>query len=876
MKTSAIREEFLDFFERNGHQRVRSSALVPSNDPSLLFTNAGMVQFKDVFLGHEQLPFKRATSSQRCVRAGGKHNDLENVGYTARHHTFFEMLGNFSFGDYFKREAINLSWELITQVFNLDPKRLLVTVYEEDSEAYEIWRRDINLPVEKIIKIGDSKGGQKYQSDNFWQMGDTGPCGPCSEIFWDHGSGVPGGPPGSENEDGDRFIEIWNLVFMQYNRDETGMLKQLPKPSVDTGMGLERMAAVLQNVSSNYEIDIFKSLIRATGKLIGTDDLRLNSLKVIADHIRACSFLILDGVIPGNEGRGYVLRRIIRRAARHGYKLGQTKPFLHLLTKSIAKEMGDAYPELRSRRQEVAIALEEEEKRFVHTLEKGMELLNAAMSSERKKLDGNTVFRLYDTYGFPIDLTADIAREKNIDLDLEGFESEMTAQRERARASSKFQKNTNLELSGQSTVFVGYKSQTCESNVVAIIKDSKLEMSLESDERGIIVLDRTPFYSESGGQVGDRGLVRVISKEAGDFEVNDTQAIKAGIFGHIGVMSNGAIKVGDRVTAIVDEEFRNKTTCNHSATHLLHAALRNLLGNHVQQKGSLVDETKLRFDFSHGKPITADIQKKIEIIVNHQIMLNNKVLIDTMSYDEAVAGGALALFGEKYADIVRVVDIENFSKELCGGTHVSSTGEIGFFKITEENGVASGIRRIEAATGRRALNFVQKQDDLLKKIKSRLKVGEGDVEDKIIQTLENLKILDRENESLKHELATSTVTSLLESIKVVGEVRVLTKVIENLNGGNLRGIMDIIKNKIRSGVAVLATVGKDNKITIVAGVTDDLTNKFKAGDLANFVAEQVGGRGGGKEGMGQGGGINPENLNNALKSVELWLHQGTE
>ena len=744
MKSSEIRTQFLKFFERNGHTIVASSPLVPGNDPTLLFTNAGMVQFKDVFLGLDKRPYNRATTSQRCVRAGGKHNDLENVGYTARHHTFFEMLGNFSFGDYFKRDAIRLAWELLTKDYGLAPERMWVTVYQDDDEAYDIWAKDIKVPPARIARIGDKPGGPKYQSDNFWQMGDTGPCGPCTEIFWDHGPGIPGGPPGTPDADGDRYIEIWNLVFMQFNRDEAGTLHPLPKPSVDTGMGLERIAAVLQGVHSNYEIDLFQDLIRGAARVTGARDLSSNSLKVIADHIRACSFLVVDGVIPGNEGRGYVLRRIIRRAIRHGYKLGQKQPFFHLLVDDLAKVMGAAYPELVAEKSRVIGVLKQEEERFAETLEHGMQVLEGALHREDRMLDGSTVFKLYDTYGFPVDLTADIARERGLQVDLAGFEAEMQQQRERARAASKFRMTQGTEYTGKATEFHGYETLKLDATVVALYVDGSSVDRLGSGERGVVVLDRTPFYAESGGQVGDRGVLVRHATPISSFKVEDTQKISAEVFGHHGVVTSGELRLGHTVSAEVDMALRSAAMFNHSATHLMHAALRQVLGHHVQQKGSLVDEHKTRFDFSHDRPLSAEEIREIERLVNEEIRANAAVEARVMHYDQAIKAGAMALFGEKYGDEVRVIGMGDFSTELCGGTHVRRTGDIGFFKIVAQSGVAAGIRRVEAVTADGALQHVQEQTAALEGVAEMLKAHPMEIGSRLNQMIDNVRSLEKE------------------------------------------------------------------------------------------------------------------------------------
>jgi len=870
MKSDEIRNRFLKFFERNGHSIVASSPLVPGNDPTLLFTNAGMVQFKDVFLGQDKRPYARATTSQRCVRAGGKHNDLENVGYTARHHTFFEMLGNFSFGDYFKRDAIRFSWNLLTEEFGLDPERMWITVYETDDEAYDIWANDINVPAERIARIGDKPGGPKYQSDNFWQMGDTGPCGPCSEIFWDHGPAVEGGPPGSADEDGDRYIEIWNLVFMQFNRDESGTLNPLPKPSVDTGMGLERIAAVLQDVHSNYDIDLFQDLIKAAARATGATDLDNNSLKVIADHIRACSFLIIDGVIPGNEGRGYVLRRIIRRAIRHGYKLGCKKPFFYTLVDDLSRVMGDAYPELPASANQVAETLKQEEERFAETLENGMGVLEGALHREDRMLDGETVFRLYDTFGFPVDLTADIARERGVQVDFAGFESAMEAQRARARAASRFQSARGVEYEGQATKFDGYETLNEQANVVALYRDGISVDRLEAGEHGIVVLNRTPFYAESGGQVGDRGILVTTSSPFATIKVVDTQKIRAEVFGHHGEMLKGELKVGDVINAQVDLRLRKATMFNHSATHLMHAALRKVLGDHVAQKGSLVDEHKTRFDFSHPKPMQADDIARVESIVNEEIRRNLPVKARVMKYDDAIKAGAMALFGEKYGDEVRVIGMGDFSTELCGGTHVSRSGDIGFFKIAMETGVAAGIRRLEAVTASAALDVVQKRESQFSEIAAALKAAPEEVEHRLVQVLENVKRLEKELARLKSKIASAQGDDLADQAVSVGSAKVLAANLDGADVKTLRETVDKLKDKLESAVIVLGSA-HDGKVSLIAGVTSNLTSTVKAGDLVNFVAGQVGGKGGGRADMAQAGGSDAAALPQALASVENWV-----
>jgi alanyl-tRNA synthetase len=872
MKSDEIRRRFLKFFERNAHTIVASSPLVPGNDPTLLFTNAGMVQFKDVFLGQDKRPYVRATTSQRCVRAGGKHNDLENVGYTARHHTFFEMLGNFSFGDYFKRDAIRLSWKLLTEEYGLDPERMWVTVYETDDEAYDIWTKDIEISAERVARIGDKPGGPKFQSDNFWQMGDTGPCGPCSEIFWDHGPEVEGGPPGSADADGDRYIEIWNLVFMQFNRDESGTLHPLPKPSVDTGMGLERIAAVLQGLHSNYEIDLFQDLIKAAARETGTKDLDNNSLKVIADHIRACSFLIIDGVIPGNEGRGYVLRRIIRRAIRHGYKLGCKKPFFYTLVDDLSRVMGDAYPELPSSAKRVAETLKQEEERFAETLDNGMGVLEGALHREDRMLDGETVFRLYDTFGFPVDLTADIARERGVQVDFAGFESAMEAQRERARAASRFHSARGVEYEGQATQFDGYETLNEQASVVALYRDGTSVDRLAVGEHGIVVLDRTPFYAESGGQVGDRGVLVTTSSPFATLKVVDTQKIRTEVFGHHGKMAKGELKVGDIVTAQVDLRLRNATMFNHSATHLMHAALRKVLGDHVQQKGSLVDEYKTRFDFSHSKPMKADEIARVESLVNEEIRRNKPVKARVMKYDDAIKAGAMALFGEKYGDEVRVIGMGDFSTELCGGTHVSRSGDIGFFKTVLETGVAAGVRRLEAVTAQMALDYVQKRESQFTEIAAALKAAPEEVEHRLVQVLENVKRLEKELARLKSKIASAQGDDLADQAVSVGSVRVLAANLDGADVQTLRETVDKLKDKLESAVIVLGSV-RNGKVTLIAGVTGNLTSSVKAGDLVNFVASQVGGKGGGRADMAQAGGTNTTALPQALASVEAWVRE---
>jgi alanyl-tRNA synthetase len=864
MKSNEIRAKFLDYFAGKGHAVVPSSPLVPGNDPTLLFTNSGMVQFKDVFLGQDKRNYVRATTSQRCVRAGGKHNDLENVGYTARHHTFFEMLGNFSFGDYFKKDAIHFAWELLTGIYGLPKDKLWVTVYQTDDEAYDIWSKQIGVPVGRIVRIGDKPGGG---SDNFWQMADTGPCGPCSEIFYDHGPEVPGGPPGSPDADGDRYIEIWNLVFMQFNRDDKGKLHPLPKPSVDTGMGLERIAAVLQHVHSNYEIDLFQDLIKAAARETGTKDLANNSLKVIADHIRATSFMIVDGVIPGNEGRGYVLRRVIRRAIRHGYQLGQKKPFFHNIVADLVKAMGEAYPELATVRERVAGVLRQEEERFAETLENGMKVLEGALTREDKMLDGDTVFQLYDTFGFPVDLTADIARERNVRVDYAGFESAMERQRERARAASKFQMGSAVEYSGSKTVFKGYDTLAVQdAEVIAIYREGTSVQSISGGEAGIVVLDRTPFYAESGGQVGDAGELDAAS---GTFIVADTQKIQPDVFGHHGKLSAGTLTVGDKVAAKVDTARRARTMRNHSATHLMHKALREVLGSHVQQKGSLVDAGKTRFDFSHHEPMTDEQIRRVEAMVNTEVLANAATSARVMRFDEAVKGGAMALFGEKYGDEVRVLDIGS-SRELCGGTHVARTGDIGFFKVVGETGIAAGVRRIEAVTAEGALAWVQQQEDVLTTAASALKSGPHEVGQKITQMLDNVRHLEKELARLKSKLASSQGDELADQAVDVNGVKVLAAIMDGADSKALRESVDKLKDKLKSAAVVLAAV-EGGKVSLIAGVTANLTSKIKAGELVNHVALQVGGKGGGRPDMAQAGGTDATKLPQALASVRVWV-----
>jgi alanyl-tRNA synthetase len=866
MTSAEIRSSFLDYFKSKGHTIVASSSLVPANDPTLLFVNSGMVQFKDTFLGKEKRAYLRATTSQRCVRAGGKHNDLENVGYTARHHTFFEMLGNFSFGDYFKKDAIQFAWELLTKVYGLPPEKLWTTVYETDDEAYDLWTRVIGVPKERCVRIGDKAGGAKYQSDNFWQMADTGPCGPCSEIFYDHGPDVAGGPPGSADADGDRYIEIWNLVFMQYNRDDKGVMTPLPKPCVDTGMGLERVAAVLQHVHSNYEIDLFQDLIAAAARETRQKELKNPSLNVIADHIRACAFLIVDGVIPGNEGRGYVLRRIIRRAIRHGYKLGQKQPFFYHLVADLDKAMGDAYPELRSAAKRVAEVLKQEEERFAETLEHGMGLLEGALASGEKLLDGETIFKLYDTFGFPVDLTADICRERGVSLDLAGFEAAMAQQRERARAASRFTSAAGLDYSGRKTEFRGYDTLVTAAKVVALYREGANVDALNSGETGSVVLDQTPFYAESGGQVGDRGE---LVGSTGTFTVDDTQKIQSEVFGHHGMLKTGTLKVGDTVEAKVDVARRESTMRNHSVTHLMHKALREVLGSHVQQKGSLVDADKTRFDFAHDKPMSGEEIRKVEQLVNDEILRNTPTRAQIMPIEDAKKSGATMLFGEKYGDEVRVLDIGS-SREFCGGTHVARTGDIGFFKVLEQAGVAAGIRRIEATTGAGALRWVQAVEDERNFVEGFYQASGEALRKKLLQEREERRNLEKELSRLRSKLAMGQGQDLASQAADVKGVKVLAAALDGADVKTLRETMDKLKDKLKSAAIVLGAVS-DGKVSLIAGVTADLTGKVKAGDLVNFVAQQVGGKGGGRPDMAQAGGTEPAKLNGALETVKPWV-----
>jgi len=869
MKSAEIRDAFLKFFESKGHQIVASSSLVPHEDPTLLFTNAGMNQFKDVFLGFDKRAYTRATTSQKCVRAGGKHNDLENVGYTARHHTFFEMLGNFSFGDYFKRDAIAYAWELLTEVFKLPKDKLWVTVYAEDDEAYDIWTKEVGVPAERVIRIGDNKGA-RYASDNFWMMGDTGPCGPCTEIFYDHGDHIWGGPPGSPEEDGDRYIEIWNNVFMQFNRDEQGVMHPLPKPSVDTGMGLERISAVLQHVHANYEIDLFQALIKAAARETCSADMDSPSLKVLADHIRACSFLIADGVIPGNEGRGYVLRRIIRRAIRHGYKLGARAAFFHKMVPDLVAEMGSAYPELKDGERRIMDVLRQEEERFFSTIENGMAIVEAelaAMEAAGKKVfDGDTAFKLHDTFGFPLDLTADICREREVTVDALAFDAAMARQKEQARAAGKFKMAANLEYDGPETTFHGYTLLEEKGNILALYKDGAPVNELLEGEMGVVVLDHTPFYAESGGQVGDRGELRAA---AGIFGVEDTQKIQAAVFGHHGVVRTGKLAVGQGVVARVDVAARAATARNHSVTHLMHKALREVLGAHVQQKGSLVDPDKTRFDFAHTAPMSAEEIREVEEIVNREILANAATQAEVMALEAAQKSGAMMLFGEKYADEVRVLSIGT-SKELCGGTHVARTGDIGLFKIVGEGGVAAGIRRVEAITGENALRYAQEQERRVQGMSALLKVQPDEVAERVAGILDNVRALEKELARLKSKLAASQGDELVSQAVEIKGIRVLAALLEGADAPTLRDTMDKLKDKLKSAAIVLAAVA-DGKVSLIAGVTADHTAKVKAGELVNFVAQQVGGKGGGRPDMAQAGGTQPENLAAALAGVKDWV-----
>lgn len=875
MKAAEIRSTFLKFFESKGHTIVASSPVVPGDDPTLLFTNAGMNQFKDVFLGFDKRPYTRATTSQKCIRAGGKHNDLDNVGYTARHHTFFEMLGNFSFGDYFKKDAISYAWELLTVHFKLPTDKLWVTVYAEDDEAYDIWHKAVGVPAERIVRIGDNKGA-RYASDNFWMMGDTGPCGPCTEIFYDHGPGIAGGPPGSPDEDGDRYIEIWNNVFMQFNRTEDGVMHRLPKPSVDTGMGLERLAAVLQHVHSNYEIDLFVNLLAAAKKAVdeatpagGDCDKDSPSLKVIADHIRACSFTVVDGVIPGNAGRGYVLRRIARRAIRHGYKLGARTPFFHKLVAALSAEMGEAYPELRAAQARVTEVLQQEEERFFKTIATGMELLESALAGGAKQVDGETAFKLHDTYGFPVDLTGDVCRERGVTVDEAGFNRLLEEQKERGRQAGKFKMAQGLAYSGVPTAFHGYEKLVLETvKVVGVYVDGSPVNSASAGDDAVVVLDQTPFYAESGGQVGDTGELRNATTR---MLVEDTIKIQADVFGHHGRIVEGTVSVGDAFVAKVDVERRAKTVRNHSATHLMHKALREVLGAHVQQKGSLVNPERTRFDFAHTGPMTAEQIRTVEEIVNAEVLANAAAQAQVMGIDDAQKSGAMMLFGEKYGDEVRVLTIGS-SKELCGGTHVERTGDIGLFKIVAESGVAAGIRRVEAVTGANALTYLQSLEDTVDEVASTLKASPEEVPARLAHVLDHVKALEKELDRLKAKLASAQGDELVSKAVDVKGLKVLAAKLDGADAKALRETMDKLKDKLKTAAIVLAAVDGD-KVQIAAGVTADSIGRIKAGELVNFVAQQVGGKGGGKPDMAMAGGTDASKLAGALASVQGWVQE---
>ncbi|WAC72583.1 alanine--tRNA ligase [Roseateles sp. SL47] len=873
MKAAEIRNTFLKFFESKGHQIVASSPVVPGDDPTLLFTNAGMNQFKDVFLGYDKRSYSRATTAQKCIRAGGKHNDLDNVGYTARHHTFFEMLGNFSFGDYFKKDAISFAWELLTEHFKLPKEKLWVTVYQEDDEAYEIWNQQVGVPAERIVRIGDNKGG-RYMSDNFWMMGDTGPCGPCTEIFYDHGPDVAGGPPGSAEEDGDRYIEIWNNVFMQFNRTEDGVMHKLPKPSVDTGMGLERLAAVLQHVHSNYEIDLFVNLLQAAKREVdaatpdgGDCDKDSPSLKVIADHIRACSFTVVDGVIPGNAGRGYVLRRIARRAIRHGYKLGARTPFFHKLVAALAKEMGDAYPELRRDEARVTDVLKQEEERFFKTIATGMDLLESALAGGARQVDGDTAFKLHDTYGFPVDLTGDVCRERGVTVDEAGFNRLLEEQKQRGRQAGKFKMAQGLEYSGIATTFHGYDHLSRDDvNVVALYVDGSSVPSADAGDDVVVVLDHSPFYAESGGQVGDAGELRNATTR---LVVDDTLKIQADVFGHHAQVVEGSIKLGDVFVARVDAERRGRTVRNHSATHLMHKALREVLGAHVQQKGSLVNAERTRFDFAHNAPMTQDEIRRVEAIVNAEILANQDTTAQVMALEDAQKSGAMMLFGEKYGDSVRVLSIGT-SKELCGGTHVHRTGDIGLFKIVSESGVAAGIRRVEAVTGDNALHYLQSLESTVTAVAGTLKAAPAELEPRVQAVLDQVRALEKELAAAKSKLASAQGDELLGQAVDVKGIKVLAATLAGADAKSLRETMDKLKDKLKTAAIVLAAVDGD-KVQIAAGVTADSIGKVKAGELVNFVAQQVGGKGGGKPDMAMAGGTDAKGLPAALASVQAWV-----
>ena len=862
-----IRKSFLDFFVSKGHTVVASSPLVPGNDPTLMFTNSGMVQFKDVFLGTDKRPYNRAVSVQACLRAGGKHNDLENVGYTARHHTFFEMLGNWSFGDYFKRESLKWAWELLTTVYKLPPERLLATVYQEDDEAYDIWTKEIGLPPERVIRIGDNKGG-RYKSDNFWMMADTGPCGPCSEIFYDHGPHIPGGPPGSPEEDGDRFIEIWNNVFMQFDMKEDGSVTPLPAPCVDTGMGLERLAAILQHVHSNYEIDLFDALIKAAARETGVSDLDNKSLRVIADHIRATAFLVSDGVIPSNEGRGYVQRRIVRRAIRHGYKLGKKTPFFHKLVAELVRLMGDAYPKLREQEQRITEVLKTEEERFFETLANGMEILDAALEGGAKVLPGDVAFKLHDTYGFPLDLTTDVCRERDVEVDEAGFKAAMEKQKAQARAAGKFKMDKVLEYTGAANQFTGYEKLAETAKIVAIYVDGTSAAALKAGQNGVVVLDTTPFYAESGGQVGDEGA---ITSGSARFAVDDTLKIKADVFGHHGTLQEGTLNVGDTVQAEVNTAVRAATMRNHSVTHIMHKALREVLGTHVQQKGSLVNADRTRFDFTHNGAVTQSEIREIERRVNEEILANHPTQARVMDIESAQKTGAMMLFGEKYGETVRVLDIGS-SRELCGGTHVQRTGDIGLFKVVSEGGVAAGVRRIEAVTGANALAYLQSLEDTVNQAAGTLKAPVAELNSRITQALENARALEKEVAALKGKLASSQGDELVSQAVDVKGLKVLAAALPGADAKTLRDTLDKLKDKLKTAAIVLAAVDGD-KVQLAAGVTSDSVGRIKAGELVNFVAQQVGGKGGGKPDMAMAGGSDASKLSAALASVAGWVTQ---
>ena len=871
LSSQHIRTQFLKFFEDKNHTIVPSSSLVPHEDPTLLFTNAGMNQFKDIFLGDEKKPYTKAASSQKCVRAGGKHNDLENVGYTARHHTFFEMLGNFSFGDYFKKEAINYAWELLTEIYAIPKSKLLVTVYKDDTEAYDIWANDIGLPTNKIIKIGDNKGS-KFASDNFWMMGDTGPCGPCSEIFYDHGEAIDGGPPGSKNEDGDRFIEIWNLVFMQYNRDEEGKMHLLPKPSVDTGMGLERITAVLQNVHSNYDIDIFSTLIKEAAKLSRNTPISHPSLKVLSDHIRATSFLIGDGVMPANEGRGYVLRRIIRRAIRHGYKLGIREPFFFKLVEPLNKVMGSAFNFSKERKQIIIDEIHLEEQNFFETIENGMVILDKAIDelklNKKSEISGKVAFKLHDTYGFPLDLTADVCRENNITINTKEFDSAMAKQKNMARSAGNFKAKVNIDYNGPDTIFLGYKDTSATAKLLHILKDDKSVENLKEKEKGILILDQTPFYAESGGQIGDKGIIIAKNNE---FEVTDTLKIKGNIFAHIGYLNHGQLNVNDKVTASINAEHRQNVMRNHSVTHLLHKALKITLGDHVEQKGSLVDSQRTRFDFSHPKSLTLNEKKSIEQLVNDEILKNEVTKAEVMDIEKAKKSGAMMLFGEKYGEKVRVIDI-GYSRELCGGTHVSQTGDIGLFKIQSESGIASGIRRIEATSGFNVIDMLNQQEIVLGKIAKELNVGANEVENKLSQVIKQMKENEKIISQLKSKIAGNEGNNLINQAIDFGEYKFLGMQVNNLGTNELREMIDNLKEKLQSAVIILGS-HVNGKVSFAVGITDNLTGKIKAGEIAKRLGEYVGGKGGGRDNFAMAGGSDINSMDIAIKNIKDQLQK---